>query len=247
MQTHTNVHAVEPLTGNLNVSPNYFDTSFVSRDKKTKQKTNKTDCCLFFFPSRLIIKGKERILNQHTLQKAGRALDMLPVYHRANTDWQINTHTLPFRSCGKFRSSKPPDCMSVGCGKKSRPLEETHMYRWRIHRMHQWLRIKHGTLELRGQSVTLSLTRCHWFLRVKSPFHLTFFNLDESFFKYNVYPGSTHPVRKGFMARSRVHAYIKAQQFLFALTLRYHSPKYGWFFFSYSLRNERKKGLSCNV
>ena len=100
---------------------------FLRKKKPKKQKTNKTDCCLFFLPSRLIIKGKERILNRHTLQKAGRALDMLPVYHRANTDWQINTHTLPFHSCGKFRSSKPPDCMSVGCGKKSRPLEETHI------------------------------------------------------------------------------------------------------------------------
>lgn len=187
MQTHTDLHAVEPLAGNLNVSLNYFDTSFVSQDKKNK-KTNKTDCCLFFFPSRLIIKGKERILNQHTLQKAGRALDMLPVYHRANTDWQINTHTLPFRSCGKFRSSKPPDCMSVGCGKKSRPLEETRMYRWSTNRMHQWLRIKHGTRELRGQSVTLSLTHCHWFLWLKSPFHLTFFNLDQSFLKIYYMP-----------------------------------------------------------
>lgn len=69
------------------------------------------------------------------MQKAGKALDRLPVYCRANTDWQINTHThtvahahthTPICSCGKFRISNPPDCVSVGCGKKP---GETRMQR----------------------------------------------------------------------------------------------------------------------
>ena len=51
MQTHTNVHAVEQLTGNLNVSPNYFDTSFVSQEKKTKKTKNKQNRLLSFLPS----------------------------------------------------------------------------------------------------------------------------------------------------------------------------------------------------
>lgn len=55
----------------------------------------------------------------HSMQKAGKALDMLPVYHRANTDWQTHTHThTPVHSCGKFRISNPPDCVSVSCWKK---------------------------------------------------------------------------------------------------------------------------------
>lgn len=55
----------------------------------------------------------------HSMQKAGKALDMLPVYHRANTDWQINTHAhTPIHSCGKFSISNPPDCMCVSCGRK---------------------------------------------------------------------------------------------------------------------------------
>lgn len=70
------------------------------------------------------------IVYQHILQKAGKALDMLPVYHRANTDWQINTHT-PILSCGKFRLPNPPDSESVGCGRKPGYLEETRMNRER--------------------------------------------------------------------------------------------------------------------
>lgn len=86
------------------------------------------------------------IVYQHILQKAGKALDMLPVYHRANTDWQINTHT-PILSCGKFRLPNPPDSESVGCGRKPGYLEETRMNREREskHRMHYSLKINPKT------------------------------------------------------------------------------------------------------